>query len=280
MRTLQDHIRESLRINKDYDYDSIRRRQVHSTDEIIEYSRKQLDVVQNGVLDLSDINLTDWDDTHCITFKALADDLRYGVKVIDVSNWKFNNSGNVFYDFFTCFKKLSKIEEIRGIDTWQVLYCNIEAMFTGCENLRGTIDIRNLRPSNSVVSLSRLFSECRNVEKIILPKYDMNVTDAEFMFYECKRLKKINNLMNIRNDHGDLKSTLAMFASCSSLRDVHQLYKLDLSSVTNSSYMFSECNKLHLDDSILDRWVLPPGCNDEHMFDGTNQKFNRLERKW
>ena len=91
-----------------------------------------------------------------------------------------------------------------------------------------------------IKSLSKLFSNCKCIEKINLIKFNRkDIIDMSFMFYECSSLKELNlnnfNTINVTN-------MSYMFYECSSLKELN-LNNFNTINVTDMSWMFSGCSE-------------------------------------
>ena len=90
-----------------------------------------------------------------------------------------------------------------------------------------------------IKSLSKLFSNCKCIEKINLIKFNRkDIIDMRNMFYECSSLKELNlNNFNTIN----VTDMSYMFFECSSLKELN-LNNFNINNVTNMYRMFSKCS--------------------------------------
>ena len=99
-----------------------------------------------------------------------------------------------------------------------------------------------------------------NKIKIIMKK---KITNLEYMFYDCKSLKNIEELKYI--DTNDINNFSCMFYGCSSLSDLKGLENWNVSSGNNFSYMFKGCSSLS-DIKELKNWNVSNGNSFSYMF--------------
>ena len=92
-----------------------------------------------------------------------------------------------------------------------------------------------------IVSLDKLFYECKCIEKINFIKFKRNnITNLSYMFCGCLSLKEINISNFNSNNVTDMSH---MFEGCSSLNELN-LSNINTNNVTNISFMFRYCWKL------------------------------------
>ena len=182
-------------------------------------------------VDISKINLSDvlsMEDMFygCSNLTDLAADWGNTINCTDMSGLFYNCSSLKNITSFT--------EEVNVTNVEKVDY-----LFSGCSNLE-YINCSNWNLS-SINSMSHLFDNCSNLQTITLPKVGNNLTDASFLFSDCKNLTGIHlledfNPINVTN-------VSHMFYGCSSLS------KLNLSNfignkIKNIDNMFAECSNL------------------------------------
>jgi surface protein len=105
-------------------------------------------------------------------------------------------------------------------------------------------------------------SKGENVIKLII---NNDLTNLEYMFYECKNLVNIDGLNNLDTSHVTNYSFL--FYECSSLKNIDSLYYWNVKNSTDFSYMFYNCTLIN-DLSPLKKWNVPQCLNFSYMFYG------------
>ena len=86
-----------------------------------------------------------------------------------------------------------------------------------------------------------------NIQLIIINK----LTNLEYMFYDCKSLKNIEELKYLNTK--EVNNYSSMFCECSSLSDIKAIQNWNVSNGNNFSYMFSGCSSLS-DIKALKHW--------------------------
>jgi hypothetical protein len=173
---------------------------------------------QPDILDLTDIDVS-----KIKTFTNILKDIRWSVKKIDVSNWDLS-SAKFFYGMFAhCYR----LEEIIGLDTWDMSFTNklkafdtkynvplFECMFESCEKLN-RLDLSSWYIDVDNCSFNKMFANCVNLETIgDVSNWKINFSTADKidmsgMFENCKKLtcdisnwkykpRKQNNAPNIK----------------------------------------------------------------------------------
>ena len=131
-----------------------------------------------------------------------------------------------------------------------------------------------------------------------------NITNLEYMFYDCKALYSIDELRYLNTscctnfskmfyytEISDLKplenwdvsngtNFIGMFMSCSNISDITPLQKWDVSKgIDFSDMFFSFCSKIS-DIKPLEKWNVSNGINFERMFDGLNISTIKPLENW
>ena len=165
------------------------------------------------------------------------------------------------------FKDLTKLETITGLE-----YLNTEkvtdmrSMFSNCSSLT-SLDVTHFNTAK-VTDMSRMFYNCssltsldvtyfnteevRNMSNMFdscssLTSLDVthfntaNVTDMHYMFSNCVALTSLY-LTNFNTEK--VTYMYGMFFSCSSLTTIYASSKFVTTQVSNSSFMFNNCEKL------------------------------------
>lgn len=192
-----------------------------------------------GETTVKSIDITGWDTSNAVSFEGMfsfcpsveeiigIDEIETGnctdmssmfkqchaLKSLDVSTW---DTRNVQY-FAYMFKECKKLEYIEGIENFSMNSLKVHGndyMFTMC------ISLKNLDLSSwelSPLSTNYMFYKCENLETLDLSGWcdKANLVDAEFMFDQCKSLKKIHGIENFNTNV--LVNAKNMFAGCESL---------------------------------------------------------------
>jgi len=91
------------------------------------------------------------------------------------------------------------------------------------------------------------------------------ITNLEYMFYNCTKLKNIEELKYLSTE--EVNNFEGMFCDCSSLSDIKGLKNWNVSNGNNFSYMFFRCSPLS-DIKGLENWNVSNGNNFSNMFWG------------
>jgi len=169
MKTLNNYINEAL-IKKDtkiktYNYYPKNR------DELIKIIKEKIDnLPSDGLLDLTDIDISGVDDYIAYLFQHITKPLRDKIKKIDVSGWntsKFTKLNSLFY---IC----SNVEEIIGIENFN---------------------------TENVESITSMFYKCANLKKVDLSKWNVKkITSFNYVFEDCFLLESVGNIEHRKND--------------------------------------------------------------------------------
>ena len=189
-----------------------------------------------------------------------------------VINAVHNYDENIYYtidkNIFNSIKKDSNVEIIKNSnsDTYIVFAVKTQVEGFSKENPKYDYYIVYCHNGNSTEDNYGLFDRIdTNVEIKILGSGN-NLADIEYMFYNCKSLKKLNlsnlNTSNVTNMGGmfkgcknlkeldlstfntnNVKYMYGMFSGCSSLNKLN-LSNFNTNNVTNMQNMFSGCNEL------------------------------------
>ena len=189
-----------------------------------------------------------------------------------VINAGHNSDKNIYYtinkNIFNSIKEDSNVEIIKNSnsDTYIVFAVKTQVEGFSKENPKYDYYIVYCHNGNSTEDNYGLFDRIdTNVEIKILGSGN-NLADIEYMFYNCKSLKKLNlsnlNTSNVTNMGGmfkgcknlkeldlstfntnNVKYMYGMFSGCSSLNKLN-LSNFNTNNVTNMQNMFSGCNEL------------------------------------
>lgn len=186
---------------------------------------------------LESINFSGWNTAKIDTMDGMFNDCR-ALKVIDVSD--FDTA--TLTDAAQLFEYCNNLEQIIGLDKWDVrnvLY--MDEMFQGDKMLK-SVDFTGWETS-SLTSTRNMFHECYELESVTFgDKWDMSkVTDMGRMFRTAKALKSVD--MSMFNTSA-VVNTEQMFENCSALETIYVGDGWDMSKVTSSGSMFSNCSEL------------------------------------
>ena len=153
-----------------------------------------------------------------ITPSVLLNDMRFmfynctKIKVINLNNFKINNSINMSYLFFNC-RSLNNLR-------WENLVTDLS------------------KPSD----LKNMFYNCFNMKQISLPFsnqiFDINMTR---MFYNCYQLNQLTFDRNSQYYPNDMQ---AMFYNCTSFKKILLSGNIITDSVRDMSFLFYNCHNL------------------------------------
>ena len=129
------------------------------------------------------------------------------------------------------------------------------------ENNKNNIDLIINGTKKGLVKEYKLNKGENKIEIIIKNK----ITNLEYMFYNCTKLKNIEELKYL--DTKEVNSFEGMFCDCSSLSDIKGLKNWNVSNGNNFSYMFFRCSSLS-DIKSLENWNISNGNNFSNMFFG------------
>ena len=186
------------------------------------------------------------------------------LEYLDLTNFDTSNVESMAFMFNHC----EKLKEIKGLNKlitnnvtttegmFQSCFCieyldlsnfdtsNVtimDYMFDECSKLKGIKGINKLI-THKVVSMEGMFQLCTILKYVDLSNFNTsNVSNMEYMFNKCKKLKEIKGMTNFNT--ANLKSTFAMFQLCTELEFL-DLSNFDTSNVTNMSFMFNQCNRI------------------------------------
>ena len=135
MKSSNQHILETLIINKDYSDGKI---VVKSFDELRKIIEDRYDKLGPGTKD----NPIDFNDVDVSNIDYFNDKYKGGIfegtkfKYIDISYWDVSNATNMSYMFYMC-EELESVGDISGWDVSKVI--NMSYMFSGCKKFNQDI---------------------------------------------------------------------------------------------------------------------------------------------
>ena len=159
-----------------------------------------------------------------------------GLTSLDVSGFKTDNVTDMSYMFSRCSGLTSL--DVSGFKTDNVT--NMEGMFTGCSSLT-SLDVSGFKTDN-VNDMSFMFSGCPSLASLDVSGFKTdNVTNMNRMFMNCSSLTsldasgfKTDNVIDMGN----------MFFGCKGLYTIYVSERWNMSNVTSSDYMFSNCTNI------------------------------------
>ena len=170
-------------------------------------------VTNMGYMFYSCSSLTSLDVTHFNT-----------AKVTDMSRMFYNCSSLTSLDV-TYFNT----EEVR----------NMSNMFDSCSSLT-SLDVTHFNTAN-VTDMRRMFYSCSSLTSLDATNFNtVNVTDMSYMFSNCSSLTSLD-VTNFNT--ANVKYMVYMFSNCSSLTSLY-LTNFNTEKVTNMVNMFSDCRAL------------------------------------
>ena len=180
MKPSNQHILETLIINKDYRDASISPK---SFDELRKIIKDRYDKLGSGTKE----NPVDFNDIDVSNIDSFCDKLDIGIfndmnfKYIDISDWDVSNVTDMNGMFFMC----KELKSVGDISKWNVSkVTDMNSMFNGCNELEFIGDISKWNVSN-VTNMGHMFNSCNNFNQDIS---NWNVSKVMFkyrMFYNC-----------------------------------------------------------------------------------------------
>ena len=143
------------------------------------------------------------------------------------------------------FFGLSNLAETKNLNSLNLMDATTTwAMFSGCSSLKEVNLYNNSYPIKHASEMSYMFSGCTSLESVTLPqRQNVQSCNMEYMFYNCKMLKKIPDQLNVQM----VGKMNYMFAGCESLSGEINL-ALNTNFITNYctdfSHMFDGCTNI------------------------------------
>ena len=212
MKSSNQHILETLIINKDYIEFKITPKSFNKLRKIIEDRYDKLGPgTKRNPIDFNDIDVSNLD-SFCGSITGIGIFAETKFKYIDISDWNVSN-----------------IVSMRN-------------MFSMCEELKSVGDISKWDVSN-VTDMKYMFLGCKKFNQDISYWNVSNVTNMEFMFGACYSLNQNLSNWDVSNVH----DMAGMFENCKSFNQ--DISSWDVSNVTSMSFMFQNCNSFNQDIS-------------------------------
>ena len=155
---------------------------------------------------------------------------------LDVTHFNTANVTNMRNMFSTCSKLTSL--DVTNFNTANVT--NMSYMFTNCVALT-SLYLTNFN-TEKVTNMERMFNGCSALLSLDVTNFNTaNVTDMSYMFSSCVALTSLY-LTNFNTEK--VTNMRSMFSSCKALTTIYASSKFVTTQVSNSSFMFFNCEKL------------------------------------
>ena len=193
MKSSNQHILETLIINKDYSDASISPKSFDELRKIIEdrYDKLGPGTEQNPI-DFNDIDVSNLD-SFCKknNEKGIFEKTKF--EYIDISDWDVSNVTYMRCMFYGC----EALKSVGDLSNWDVSnVTDISGMFYDCASFNQDISCWNV---SSVTGMASVFCRCRSLNQD-LSKWDVsNVNDMSYMFYGCESFNKDISSWDVSN---------------------------------------------------------------------------------
>jgi len=188
-----------------------------------------------GCSNMTSIETTNWDHSGCTSLEGFFQNCS-SLTSIDGTNWDLSNITN----FSNAFSNTTSLTTIIGNGNWRFSttdIVNFSAFFNNCFALDG-LNTTNWNMER-VVSLSQAFRDCTSLTYLDVSNWDLSICVSLFLWiYNTPLLASINGI-------GDL----------------------DVSSVTNFGYVFSQADSLVAD---VTNWDVSSGTSFTNFMEGSN----------
>ena len=155
---------------------------------------------------------------------------------LDVTHFNTANVTNMGYMFYSCSSLTSL--DVTHFNTAKVT--DMSRMFYNCSSLT-SLDVTYFN-TEEVRNMSNMFDSCSSLTSLDVTHFNTaNVTDMHYMFSNCVALTSLY-LTNFNTEK--VTYMYGMFFSCSSLTTIYASSKFVTTQVSNSSFMFNNCEKL------------------------------------
>ncbi|WP_220431522.1 BspA family leucine-rich repeat surface protein, partial [Segatella copri] len=143
-------------------------------------------------------------------------------------------------DMYRMFYKCSSLTSLDVTHFNTANVTDMSYMFYKCSSLT-SLDVTHFNTAN-VTDMSYMFSSCSSLTSLDVTHFNTaNVTNMSTMFYNCSKLTSLDvthfNTAKVTNMY-------SMFRKCLALTTIYASSKFVTTQVTNSSYMFYNCEKL------------------------------------
>ena len=199
MKSSNQHILETLIINKDYRDASISPKSFYELRKIIVDRYFKLGPgTKKDPIDFNDVDVSNLD-SFCGEYdKGLFEGINF--KYIDISYWDVSNVKSMYCMFAEC----DELESAGDLSDWDVSkVTNMSSMFYSCKKFNQYISDWDV---SKVTSMSNMFCGCNSFNQDISDWDVSSVTNMEYIFYNCKSFNQDLsgwNVSNVRhnNDH-------------------------------------------------------------------------------
>ena len=155
---------------------------------------------------------------------------------LDASKFNTANVTNMSYMFSSCSSLTSL--DVTHFNTANVT--DMSYMFYKCSSLT-SLDVTHFN-TEKVTGMNGMFNSCSSLTSLDASKFNTaNVTNMSKMFYICSKLTSLY-LTNFNTEK--VTDMGRMFSGCQALTTIYASSKFVTPQVTNSSYMFYNCEKL------------------------------------
>ena len=257
----KDNIYNFLEIDKDIN--------INNENIVLEYSKKSIYVLHylEGKLSISYGLTNDIIDNKIINYYCNTEEGSSGSPILSLETYKIigiHYGGNNKMNFGTYIKYA--IEKLRKSKfEINLIYNKKDAKGNNIfgekfvENNKNNIDLIINGKKTKLIKKYKLLDGDNNVTIVIKNK----ITNLEYMFYDCKSLKNIDELEILNTK--DVNNFKCMFYGCSSLSNINALQNWDVSNGNNFQSMFCGCSSL-TNIKAIQNWDVSNGKNFLGMF--------------
>ena len=220
-------------------------------DDFVENNRDKLSLIINNIY--SD---------HLIPKTKIKDNYLEVILIQNSEEDEIKDLSCIFQDC-VCLKNFEEYKGHKSINFQDVE--DISYMFNGCTEIE-TLDLILFSPFENITKMESVFSECRNLTKIIgFDQWDTNKVKAmASMFNGCEQLEKINGLK--RFETKNVTDFSEMFCNCEKLISISDIKDWNMEKAENLKGMFKNC--ANLKDLKYISWEPKNIKNTEEMFSG------------
>ena len=215
----------------------------------------------SGCLSLTSLDVTNFNTANVTNMRNMFSSCSALIS-LDVTNFNTEKVTNMSFMFSDCSSLTSL--DVTHFNTANVT--NMRNMFSNCSALL-SLDVRNFNTAN-VTDMRNMFSSCSSLTSLDVTNFNTaNVTHMGFMFNSCSALLSLDvrnfNTAKVTNmsymfsgcvvltslyltnfNTAKVTNMRSMFSSCSSLTTIYASSKFVTTQVSNSSFMFFNCEKL------------------------------------
>ena len=185
MKSSNQHILETLIINKDYIEAKITPKSFYELRKIIEdrYNKLGAGTKQNPI-DFNDIDVSNMNSFYSINRDIGGIFERTHFKYIDISDWDVSNIVTMQDMFCNCVE----LKSAGDISKWDVSkVTNMNGMFYRCKKFNQDISGWDV---SKVSDMGYMFGYCESFNKNISSWDVSSVTDMSYMFYDCEKFNQ------------------------------------------------------------------------------------------